>query len=56
VQAQAAYVRRQEALEGAARRLEGSAQVPEKERTAVLEAIDAAHEERADGLGDPARR
>jgi uncharacterized protein (DUF1778 family) len=56
VHAQAAYLRRQDALSKAARRLQGTPEVAEEERDAVLEAIDAAHEERAAQLGDRSSR
>lgn len=56
VRAQAAYLRRQVALVRAADRLRANAAVPEHERDAVLDAIDAAHQRRADQLGDRPKR
>ncbi|HMA46435.1 MAG TPA: hypothetical protein VKP11_04440 [Frankiaceae bacterium] len=53
--AQAGYLRRQEALEHAARRLRGRPDVPEAERAAVLDAIAAEHDRRADQLGNRPR-
>jgi hypothetical protein len=56
VHAQASYLRRQEALARTAERLRGRPEVPGQDREAVLDAIDAAHAERAGQLGDrPAR-
>lgn len=56
VRAQAAYLRRQDALARLARRLQEKQAVPDDERKAVLDAIDAAHEQRADQLSNrPAR-
>lgn len=52
VQAQAAYLRRQEALTRTAERLRGRPEVPADERRAVLDAIGEAHAERADRLSD----
>lgn len=52
VQAQAAYLRRQEALAKAAERLHDRPGVPADERRAVLDAIAQAHAERADQLSD----
>lgn len=52
VHAQARYLRRQDALSRMAARLGGRGEVREDERAAVLEAIDAAHAERAEQLGD----
>ena len=51
VQAQALYLRRQDALERTAQRLHGRPEVAEADRDAVLDAIEAAHAERADRLG-----
>lgn len=48
VHAQAGYLRRQEAPEHAARRLRGRSDVPEAERAAVLDAIAAEHDRRAE--------
>lgn len=48
VHAQAAYLRRQDALARTARRLHGRPAVPEEAREAVLDAVDAA----ADGRGN----
>lgn len=50
LRAQAGYLRRRAALARTAHRLSGTAEVPAEERAAVLEAIDQAHEERADEL------
>jgi uncharacterized protein (DUF1778 family) len=52
VHAQAVYLRRQEALRNMASRLQGSPEVADEQRTAVLDAIDEAHEDRAAQLGD----
>lgn len=52
VQAQAAYLRRQDALNTVAQRLQGTPEVADEERDAVLDAIDAAHEQRAGQLSD----
>lgn len=52
VHAQAAYLRRQDALARTARRLQGRREVPADERDGVLKAIDAAHMQRADQLSD----
>jgi hypothetical protein len=52
LRAQASYLRRRAALVRTADRLSGTAEVPAEERAAVLEAIDQAHEERADELSD----
>jgi hypothetical protein len=46
----ALYARRQEALGDISRRLEGQPLIPAPEREAVLDAVDAAHDERADDL------
>jgi hypothetical protein len=51
VHAQAVYLRRQDALARTAQRLHGRHEVPAAERDAVLDAIEAAHTERADQLG-----
>lgn len=51
VHAQAAHLRRHEALARAAERLRGSAHVPDEDRQAVLDAIDDANTERAEQLG-----
>lgn len=53
VHAQAAYLRRQAALARTADRLRGHPAVPGRERRAVFDAIDDAHEDRADELADP---
>lgn len=50
VHAQAAYLRRQEALARAAERLHGRSEVPAEERGAVLDAIEDTHAERAEQL------
>ncbi len=52
VHAQATYLRRQAALARTERRLQDRPRVPEDERTAVLDAIDEAHAERADQVSD----
>lgn len=52
VHAQATYLRRQEALARTARRLQHRNAVPEEAREAVLDAVDAAHNERTDELTD----
>lgn len=51
LQAQASYLRRQDALKRAEDRLSDRPQVPEGERQAVLDAVEAAHVSRADELG-----
>lgn len=56
VRAQAAYLRRQAALAKTIQRLQGHAAVPEDERAAVLDSIDAAHQQRADQLGSRPER
>lgn len=56
VQAQALYLRRQEALARTARRLQGKSEVSDVERDAVLDAVDAAHEDRATQLGQAPQR
>lgn len=56
VHAQAAYLRRQDALAKAAQRLQGRPEVPDEEHDAVLDAIDAAHKERAAQLSDRSSR
>ncbi len=53
---QARYLRRQEALARAAGRLRARPDVPEAERRAVLDAIDAAHAQRAEDLADRSTR
>ncbi|MDA8392318.1 MAG: hypothetical protein M0Z87_05855 [Actinomycetota bacterium] len=53
---QASYLRRQEALARAAERLRARPEVPETERRAVLDAVDAAHAERAEDLADRSTR
>lgn len=55
VHAQAAYLRRQDALARTGQRLRERAPVPPDERDAVLDAIDAAHAERTDRLTEPRR-
>lgn len=52
VHAQAAYLRRQEALARTSERLRGRPEVPADERRAILDAIGDAHAERADQLSD----
>ena len=56
VHAQADYIRRQAALAAAGDRLVGRSSVTHGERQAVLDAIDAAHDDRAAELGDPSSR
>lgn len=56
VHAQAAYLRRQDALGQAARRLQTTPAVADAQRDAVLDAIDTEHEERAGQLGDQTSR
>ncbi len=51
VHAQASYLRRQDALARIAEDLRDRPPVPEAERKAVLEAIEQAHQERAEQLG-----
>lgn len=51
VRSQAAHRRRQAALVRTAERLRDRTAVPEEERSAVLEAIDADHQERSGRLG-----
>ncbi len=56
LRAQAAYLRRRAALTGIAERMQTGPAVPEAERAAVLDAIDADHRGRAAELGNrPAR-
>lgn len=56
VHAQAVYLRRQAAIARTAERLQGQPEVPDSERQEVLEAVDRAHDERADQRsGGPAR-
>ena len=50
VHAQAVYLRRQAAVVGLSARLEGQPEVPETERRAALDAVDRAHDERAEQL------
>ena len=50
VHAQAAYLRRLDALARTAQRLHGRPQVPNEAREGVLDAIKAAHDERGDRL------
>jgi hypothetical protein len=52
VHAQAAYLRRQAALNRTAERLGGRSAVPPEERNVVLDAIEVAHAQRADQLSD----
>lgn len=52
VHAQAACLRRQDALARAGRRLQGRPAVPNQAREGVLEAIDAAHDERGNRLSE----
>lgn len=56
VRRQADYLRRQEALAGAARRLRGRRPVSEVDRRAILDAVEAAHTERGDRLGGEGRQ
>lgn len=53
MRAQAAHVRRRAALSRTATRLAGRPAVDERDRTAVRDAIDDAHAERATQLGRP---
>jgi hypothetical protein len=55
VHAQAAYLRRRDALARTARRLGGRAAVSPTARNDVLDAVDAAHAARAERLGEPRR-
>lgn len=50
VHTQAAYLRRRAALQRTAERLAGRPAVPDEERQVVLDAVDAAHADRADQL------
>ena len=50
IHAQAAYLRRQLVIAQTAERLAGRPEVPENEREAVLDAVDRAHDDRADQL------
>jgi hypothetical protein len=52
VHAQAAYLRRQDALARAAERLQGQPEVPDDERAAVLDAIDDTFTQRPDRFSD----
>lgn len=52
LRAQAAYLRRQAALARTGNRLRTRSAVPEDERAAVLDAMNAAHDQRAELLGD----
>lgn len=52
VHAQAAHLRRQDALARVRRRLNGQSAVPAEERQAVFDAIDEAHTERGEQLID----
>ncbi len=52
VHAQATYLRRQEALVRTSQRLQGLPGVTADERDAVLDAIENAHDERANQLSD----
>ncbi len=54
--AQASYLRRQQALLRVAERLCAQPEVPEAERLAVLDAIDAAHTEWAEDLAERSTR
>lgn len=56
VHAQAAYLRRQEALIRTAKRLRGGDDVPDDEREAVLDVIAAAHTDRAEQVSDRSER
>lgn len=55
VHVQAAHLRRRAALERVGERLRGQAAVSPDDRSAVLDAIDSAHDERASQLSDPSR-
>lgn len=50
--AQATYLRRKAALARTAERLRSQREVPTEERSAVLQAIAGAHDERSDQLSD----
>jgi hypothetical protein len=52
IELHSAYLARRDALDDTARRLKGQAVVPEAERQAVLDAIDADHDQRAEDLAD----
>lgn len=52
VHAQAAYLRRKDALAGTAQRLRGRSAVPSSAREGVLDAIETAHEQRGDQLSE----
>lgn len=54
--AQATYLRRQSALDRMAARMAGQPSVPDQERRSVLDAVDTAHDERGEQLGDSERR
>ena len=54
--AQASYLRRQEALARADDRLRALPDVPDAERLAVLDAVDAAHAQRAEDLAGRSAR
>lgn len=56
VHGQATYLRRRGALDRMAARLAGQPSVPDEERRSVLDAVDVAHGERADQLGDREQR
>ncbi len=52
VHAQAAYLRRKDALARTAQRLRGRSAVPSSAREGVLDAIETAHEQRGDQLSE----
>ncbi len=52
VHAQAAFLRRQDALARTAQRTQGRPPVPDEAREAVLDAIEAAHDEREGQLSE----
>ncbi len=52
IHAQAAVLRRQDALDRTARRLQKRPSVPEEAREGVLDAIEAAHDERENELSE----
>jgi hypothetical protein len=55
VHVQAAHLRRRAAVHRVGERLRGQDAVPPEDRSAVLDAIDDAHDERAAHLGDRPR-
>jgi hypothetical protein len=55
VHVQAAHLRRRAALDRVGERLRGQGSVSPDDRSAVLDAIDSAHDDRAAQLSDPSR-